>query len=307
MKDLLNSLGPGTMGHQVIPAIIHGKQYIFVDTAGFGAADLADKEVYDDIMGCLYALGPWVNIIGVFFVHNVRQDRLSAGEMKTIQWLQCFCGPQFFKNITIVLTQWDRIIEDDLDQAYSIAEELKNSAFHAILCPPDGVTGGQVYNHGLVPGPADVESKPLSKRTECEARREIAANFVRDHYESTKEVAKLQAMVELDLGWSLYELQAARCLFASFPSRIVVALRKKAILLDLDEEIQRKGGEEAKNNTESLGEDSIWKWWEVAKEVAWVFWGFRRENKTTLADLGSYTADTWNSVKRWWSGETPPV
>ncbi|KAJ5219642.1 P-loop containing nucleoside triphosphate hydrolase protein [Penicillium chermesinum] len=299
----------GTIGHQVVPAIVHGKQYIFVDTPGYGAADLDDKVVYDDIMGCVYALGPWVNTVGVLFVHDMCKIRLTAGEMKTIQWLQCFCGPRFFHNITIVLTQWDRIHQDELEEAYQIGEEFKRDAFHSILHPSHGVIGGRVYNHGLITGSSSADLKALSRKKFLDDRRVMAANFVRDYYGHVQNVPKLQVKTELDLGWSLYEIQAAKCLFTPSPSSItVVVLREKAMVLDVDAAFDRKDDKKedlSPSEGDSESPPNVWKWWEVAKEAAWLF--FRSKvHLRPFVDLASYTAEQWSKVSQWWSGESPP-
>jgi len=308
---LTNSFVPGTVGYEVLPAVVHGEQYLFVDTPGFGAEDLSDEDVYEDIMSCVRTLGQWATIAGVMFVHDMRAQRLTKSEMKTIRWLQCFSGPQFFKNITIVLTQWDRITECDMAQARDLAKEFETTAFGNILSP-EHVKGGRLYNHGVKTSDGhkwDVVS--MEKRPG--ERSSMAADFIRVHYEHSDEVAKLQILEELSLGWGLYETQAALSLFNTFSSSAICVLRHKAFILNVDEELKPKVREVERAAAPKPAEGTAkvdvrtMKWWEIAKEVAWTFWGFRRTGSTKFTEYRQSTpADAWEKLKTWWSGEAPP-
>ncbi|EAW17752.1 uncharacterized protein NFIA_076840 [Aspergillus fischeri NRRL 181] len=305
-----HSAKSGTLGYQVLPAIVHGKQYLFVDTPGFGAEDLKDKDVYEDIMSCVCTLGQWVTIAGIMFVHDVRSQRLTFSEMRTIRWLQCFCGPQFFRNVTIVQTQWDRITEDDMDQVRDIANELEFSAFDDVLFPKH-VKGGCVYNHGV-----RLENKSewvtLSRKKKRQERSRMAADFILNQYGRCGKVARLQVLEELAQGWGLYETEAAKSLFDSVEHPLICNLRYKTTYLDLDEKISPKVKEEeaAAADTspeQQAAESSTWKWWEIAKQVAWTFWGFQRTGHTKYTEyMESVATDVWERLKGWWSGETPP-
>ncbi|KAL4952903.1 hypothetical protein BDW69DRAFT_184975 [Aspergillus filifer] len=285
-----HSAKSGTLGYTVLPAVVHGEQYLFVGTPGFGAEDLNDKNVYEDIMSCMCTLDQKVTIAGVMFVHSMRlADRLVESEMKTICWLQCFCGPQFFGNITIVLNQWDRFTKDDMDQARSIAKELEDSAFRSILSP-EHVKGGRLYRHGM----------EMSDGHDY-------------HYKCSDGVAKLQVLEELSMGWGLYETEAAMSLFNNFSSSTICILRQKAVIMDVAEElkpkVQKVEGETApKPPKENAAADvSAMRWWEIAKEVAWTFWGFHRTENTKFTEYKRSTAaDAWEKLKTWWSGEAPP-
>lgn len=95
----------GTLQYYICPAVIEGEQFLFVDTAGFGASDMEEIPNLKDIIGCLSTLGPFVKIAGLMFVYGKVDNRLTDLDPKLIQWVQC--GPQFYKNITVVTTQWD--------------------------------------------------------------------------------------------------------------------------------------------------------------------------------------------------------
>ena len=82
--------------------MIDDEDYLFVNTAGFGAANMDDMENMEDIVGCLNALGPFITIAGALFVYGGGQRRMMAHDLTTIQWVKCFCGPEFYRDITIV-------------------------------------------------------------------------------------------------------------------------------------------------------------------------------------------------------------
>lgn len=297
----------GTVGHQILPAIVNGKQYIFVDTPGFSAADMGDKEVFEDIIGCLKAIGPFVSMVGVMFVFSVRKDRLTQGEMKTIRWLQCFCGPQFFQNITLVMTQWDRVTEDDIDQARRNVEMLMAEPFSPILNPPLGVVGGSIYYHGIPDEHDPGTWIPLNRKTNREERVHRAANLIRERYETVETPAELQIQVEMDRRWKQDETEAARCLFGSSPSTILVTLRHKCILLDGDEQIKYKPKYVKTTEAPQEKASGFWKWLNIAKQTAYVFSTYRLLNKEKWTDVAeTITLDAWEKLKNWWSGEPPP-
>ncbi|KAK1150173.1 hypothetical protein N8T08_000072 [Aspergillus melleus] len=307
-----NSAKSGTLGYQVLPAVVHGEQYLFVDTAGFGAADIDDREVFEDIMACVCTLGELVSIAGVMFVHDARQQRLAQSEMRTIRWLQCFCGPQFFQKITIVATQWDRLTSEDMDQARDIAKELEVSAFADILLSKY-VTSGHLYYHGVDTG--DGNGWNALSRINCpKERSKMAADLVRDKYGLRDGIPRLQVLEELASGWGPLETQAAASLFNTYPSSTICVLRYKAVIMNVDEKLRPKQQEvelaasAPKPPQENpTSETSTWKWWEVAKEVAWAFWGFQRTGTTKFTEYRRETpADVWEKMKNWWSGETPP-
>ncbi|KAL4788745.1 hypothetical protein BDV19DRAFT_395802 [Aspergillus venezuelensis] len=292
-----HSVKSGTLGYEVLPTVVHGEQYLFVDTPGFGAQDLDDKKVYEDIMNCVCTLGQWVTIAGVMFVHSMRSaDWLAESEMKTIRWL---------------------ITEDDMDQARAVAKELEDSAFRSILSP-EHVKGGRLYRHGVEMSDGhdwDVVSM-MRRRGE---RVSMAADFIRDHYERSDGVARLQVLEELSRGCGLYETEAAASLFNTFSSSTICVLRQKALIMDVDEELKPKvqkveGGTAPSSKLLALKENAVadpnvsaMRWWEIAKEVAWTFWGFRRTGNTKFTEYRRSTAaDAWEKLKTWWSGEAPP-
>lgn len=304
----------GTLGHEILPAIIHGKQYLFVDTPGFGAADLDDKRVFDDIMNCLFAIGPFVTVVGVLFVHDVQIKRLTASEMKTIRWLECFCGPKFYKNITIVMTQWDNIIPKRLHQTRSNVTQVAELALANILNPSNGTAGGRIYNHGIPGGGIGNHwESPLDLEDNRAKRAEEAANFIRDHYGNIDEIAALQIRVELDRGWRVCETEAAKSLFTPPESTTVAVLREKAIVLDLNEPIPHKPQNPGNNDPnwstdeeEADNETGRMDWFTLIKQAAFAFMKYRTMQTLNVGEImTSVSSSAWEKLKNWWSGDIP--
>ena len=68
----------GTTQYQVCPAVIDGEQYLFVDTPSFGAHDLDDMDIFNDIMSCFKAIGPFGTFAGILYVYGLPGDRMLA-------------------------------------------------------------------------------------------------------------------------------------------------------------------------------------------------------------------------------------
>ncbi|KAI8297924.1 hypothetical protein K4K59_003140 [Colletotrichum sp. SAR11_240] len=128
------SLKSGTRQYHVCPAVIDHQQYLFIDTAGFGAADLDNEGNFQDIMTCLETLRPFVTFAGVLFVYG-QMERLQCNDLLTMRWIECFCGPRFFQNITIVTTKWDEFTKPSFKKRWAITADFEN--YEAIHCSED--------------------------------------------------------------------------------------------------------------------------------------------------------------------------
>ncbi|OPB38885.1 hypothetical protein A0O28_0019910 [Trichoderma guizhouense] len=183
------SLKSGTRTYQVCPAIIDGGQYLFVDTAGFGAADINDVENFGNIMACLYSLGMLMIPTGVMFVFGKVGTRFMEHDLKTVRWIECLCGPQFFQNITIVTSMWDRLVEEDFEEECQKIHELVDVPDIArILNPPGQYDGGVIYHHGLPKGKIEDAqySSVMSKKRHGKQRSDALKDLIRDRYGSWK-------------------------------------------------------------------------------------------------------------------------
>ncbi|KAI1733404.1 P-loop containing nucleoside triphosphate hydrolase protein [Xylaria scruposa] len=212
----------GTKNYQVCPAIIGGEQYLFIDTPGFGAADMDDMDCFCDIIACLDVLGPFVTVAGLIFVTSGNQERLTAQELKTIQWIKCFCGPEFYRYITIMTSKWDKISEDDFEETWeSMLSMLEdNPSVAEIFDHPttskhnsNQYQGGHVYHHGIVvdEGHPNVPLTRLSVRRHGKQRAEMAITMIMNRYKMAPGV-KLQVIREMGKNILWHDTEAAKVL-----------------------------------------------------------------------------------------------
>lgn len=137
-------------------------------------------------------------------------------DLKTVRWIQCFCGPEFFKNITIVTSMWDRIIEDDFEEECGKIDELAAVPDIAqILIPSSQYDGGVMYHHGLPGGKLEgvQYSSVMSKKRHRDSRSAALKDLIRERYANCKPV-KLQVMKDANGIASYKETEAAKVLMA---------------------------------------------------------------------------------------------
>ncbi|KAJ8118321.1 hypothetical protein ONZ43_g4011 [Nemania bipapillata] len=212
----------GTRNYHVCPALIDGEQYLFIDTPGFGAADMDDMDSFAEIIACLQVLGPFITVAGLIFVTGGNQERLTAQELKTIQWLKCFCGPEFYKHVTIMTNKWDKISDDDFEEAWesmlSMLEE--NPSLSEILNPQmshennlNEFEGGYVYHHGVImdEGHPNVPLERLKVRPHAKERADMATTMIKNRYKEGPSV-KLQVIRELGNSIPWNDTEAAKVL-----------------------------------------------------------------------------------------------
>ncbi|RMJ18125.1 hypothetical protein CDV36_002230 [Fusarium kuroshium] len=243
----------GTRQYQVCPAIIHGNQYLLVDTAGFGAADLNNMKNFHDIMGCLTALGPFVTVAGVLFVYGFPKERLESADLQTVRWIECFCGPEFFSNITIVTSKWDRNSnEDSFPEHWQVlGDMMQDPDLQRIINPPARFHGGHVYHHGFPQGSATVDSFEdiLSRKRHPEKRGDALRDLIHSRYANAKP-PQLQIFRELEEKTSLYKTEAAKVLQADTTESEIRIGDNRAILVSQDSpETQNTEKENAKEGT----------------------------------------------------------
>lgn len=283
-----------------------------MDTPGFAAADMNDMEIFEDIINCLIAIGPFVTIAGVLFLHDIKKDRMTAGELKTVRWLQCFCGPQFYQNITLVTTKWDELKQKALTKARGRLEGLKTSDFAPLLNPPGGHRGGYLYNHGIPGGGTEeIWGEPLDLEDDKPTRAAEASNLIHSRYGNIH-VAELQIKKELDKGKELPQTEAAKALTTLPTESCIIVARNKAFLLRIDEPAPDDDEQDDKDTTRAKENEarspsftkSLEQWLNVAKQMAIIF----STRSLPVAAVGAaYVAcgAIWQSVKDWWSGPAP--
>lgn len=307
------SCDPGTQKYEIWPGIIHGQQYLFVDTPGFAAGDMNDMEIFKDIISCLIAIGPFVTVAGVLFLHDIKKDRMTAGELKTIRWLQCFCGPEFYQNITFITTKWDELKQKALIKARGRLEDLKTSDFAPLLNPTTGYQGGHLYNHGIPGGGTEeIWGESLDYEDDKSTRAAEASNLIHRRYGNIHAV-ELQIKKELDEGKKLSKTEAAKALTTLPTESSVIVAQKKAVLLRIeepttgDEEEDDKDTAHAKEN-EAQGPiftESVEQWFNIAKQMAIIFSTPEKLLNAAAEGIASACGAVWQTVKDWWSGPAP--
>ncbi|KAH7310142.1 P-loop containing nucleoside triphosphate hydrolase protein [Rhexocercosporidium sp. MPI-PUGE-AT-0058] len=212
------TLNSGTLQYQVCPALIEGEQYLFVDTAGFGAADLDDSANFENILSCLTALSPFVTIAGLIFVYGSMENRFKEADVKTIQWVQCFCGPEFYRNIVIVTNMWDQYKEKQFRKQWEkLSDFTRNENVKQILNPPERYHGGHIYHHGLPGGDGTVDSgtSVLDYEDDSSKRGDELRKLIQRTYSAAdSKPVTLQVLEEMKDGTPQQETQAAKALKA---------------------------------------------------------------------------------------------
>jgi hypothetical protein len=152
--DVLAS--PGTKAYRVCPSIIDDEQYLFIDTAVFGDPDRDDTEEFRDSVSSLIAFSSFVQVVGVLFVTGNPGTRLDQQDARTLRWLQCFCGPDFIRDVTIITSFWDTYNAASFSQAYARMQKLyEDDNIAQILFPVSlerSSHGAQFYHHGVTYG-----------------------------------------------------------------------------------------------------------------------------------------------------------
>src|SRR5947208_214024 len=106
-------------------------------------------------MSCLDALGPFVTFAGILFVYGGTGERMTGHDLVTTQWVKCFCGPEFYRYVTIVTTKWDSFIDASFKEKWVRFTGLLDDPIVADLLKPAASDqnrryhGGAVYHHGI--------------------------------------------------------------------------------------------------------------------------------------------------------------
>lgn len=171
---------------------------------------------YYNIISCLKALGPFVTVAGLLFVYGKMQNRLRKEDLKTIKWVQCFCGPKFFRNIVFVTNHWDSWSPKDFVKNWTtVPELLSQEDISRILNPPGGYRGGSVYHHGFPGGKGSVDGydRMLDLEDHKSQRSDELRNLIKQHYAKATGI-KLQVAREIESGVPIAETEAAKVLNA---------------------------------------------------------------------------------------------
>ncbi|KAM7187206.1 hypothetical protein V8F33_011385 [Rhypophila sp. PSN 637] len=209
----VQTISSGTCEYRVCSTEIDFSPYLFIEIAGFGAAD--DMDNFENIVACLPECrsghhSPFT-IAGILLVFNGDQHRLTRNDLTTIQWAKCVFGPALFKKITIVTTKWDQLTDAAFEEkwesfsslfAHPVMEELLQPTFITTCpsCPRREFLkfdGASVYHHGLVFDSAKGHSVRFTVRTQGFTRAKMARDMIRERYRHDPET-RIQIVRELD-------------------------------------------------------------------------------------------------------------
>lgn len=312
---------------------------MFIDTAGFGASDIGDVENFHDIVSCLDALAPFVTIAGLLFVYGGTQDRMYSHDLATTQWVKCFCGPKFYRHITIVTTKWDSLQEDDFREAWvRFTGVINDPTITDILNPGKRYHGGSVYHHGVIMDDANPGAplRCLPKKTCTDERVKYARAMIRERYSANPDV-KLQVVREMAAGVLWHQTESARVLQNS-PLSIKLDVRDDFLRLTViqhkkpaDLGTKPKGRRTASalppaplplaplplalppspwvEKPQRSWYSRFWDWIEKAKELAAFFHEQQKkaaENRGATQSRPTAWVGLVGTLRNWWSGPRKP-
>ncbi|KAK2600085.1 hypothetical protein QQS21_005171 [Conoideocrella luteorostrata] len=96
-----------------------------VDTPGFDDTMRPDGEVLTEItefLAAQHALG--VPLRGVLYFHRITDDRVAGSSMTYLRLLESLVGSHALENLILVTTMWNRLRDEDIDQALRREQEL---------------------------------------------------------------------------------------------------------------------------------------------------------------------------------------
>jgi hypothetical protein len=310
------TLKRGTKNYRVCPCLIDDEQYLFVDTAGFGDPDREDIQTFKDSVSSLIAFGSFIEVVGVLYVIGNPGTRLDQQDVKTLHWLQCFCGPDFFRNLTVVTSFWDSYSPSSFRQAYARMQSLyEDRIIDQIFNPSSSERqyhGAYIYHHGVTGGNLTLESYPgLDYDEHREQRREELRNLIRRRYaERRYKPVKLQFMKEVERNVPFMETEAAKVLRAPAVGVAVNIVTGKCMIegVSTAQEARPLDFGPTPNVTETSWTETILEWWEIVNKAARTFHDAHRQSaqpSTTVPTTGptaGLNAGIFQRIRNWWIG-----
>lgn len=233
--------------------------------------------------------------------------------------MQCFCGPEFYQNITFITTKWDELKQKALIKARGRLEDLKTSDFAPLLNLTAGYHGGYLYNHGIPGGGTEeIWSEPLDHEDDRPTRAAEASNLIHSRYGNVH-IVELQIKKELDEGKKLSKTEAAKALTTLPTESSVIVAQKRAVLLRINEPARDDEGDDKDTacgkESEAQGPvftEGVEEWFNVAKQMAIIF----SKPELLIGAVGmavgvvvegvvSVCGAVWQAVTGWWSGPAP--
>jgi hypothetical protein len=74
--------------------VIEGRRYLFLDMPGFDVEDTSDFEIFRLLMLCISTIRLFVKFTGILYVDGLKNNRMTLGSSKVLDWLYEFCGEE---------------------------------------------------------------------------------------------------------------------------------------------------------------------------------------------------------------------
>lgn len=200
-----STLESGTRQTALVPTLIGGKKYLFLDMPGFDAIDLDDWQIFIMLTTSMATIERYVNFRGLIYVDSFDNVRATKSAEKILKWVHQFCGSSYMANVTIVTTKWDVQADD------AVSEKLERYATwrQSALLQPLVSNGATTFHHGLVWNADDW--RKLSLRNQQEERNMYARAMIRDRY-GTFSNFTLKFYREIAQGSTVEGTSAGKCL-----------------------------------------------------------------------------------------------
>jgi hypothetical protein len=232
-------------------------------------------------------------------------------DAKTLRWLQCFCGPDFFQNITVVTSFWDSHSASSFKQAYARMQSLyEDKIMDQVLNPSASERryhGAHVYHHGVKGGNLTLESYPgLDYDEHRVERREELHNLIRHRYKDGRyEPTKLQFMKQVEEKVPFLETEAAKVLRAPAVGVTVNIVKGKCVIEAIPTTQQAPSLDfgDIPNVTETSWKHTIFDWLSIAIDAAKFFHDARGQTAQS-STTGPTTGIFQRFFNWWWNGST---
>lgn len=133
-----------TKEYQIGSTNINGKLYLFVDTLGLNDPEISNADILREIAKLLEITKDSVTYADVLYVYPATLQ--FSGEAKqSLLFLNAFCGPSYFPSITFVVTMWDRISPNNIEEQDELVCEMARTKRSSFLD-----RGANLYHHGRV-------------------------------------------------------------------------------------------------------------------------------------------------------------
>jgi hypothetical protein len=262
-------------------------------------------ETFRNNVACLMALGSFIQTVGVLFVVGNPGTRLQQQDVKILRWLQCFCGPAFFRNVTFVTSFWDTYNKESFQQVYARMKSLYEfGSIKDITKPPGRFHGACFYHHGVVGGELTPDSYPaLSYKENRAERRKELHNLIRRRYAQQEfEPVKLQFMTEVEGKVPFLKTEAANVLRCSVVNTIVKIMDDKCVVRLAGKSTDDIGPppmlSEEPPVPEATWAQTINKWFDLARSLADFY---KQYHDKSSKNFRSRVQNAFNAIRDWWS------